>query len=177
MLYHVLSQKNAGDTSAIIPLRKRVVALLKKQTNNHIDSIFLLLGLLYSSDNISTIQKGLKSPKIRLRNTSLEFLDNLLDPRLKSRLIPLIEVGLQDCSQRKNLSKLNLDIPDNFAALEEILKEGEDLRLKIATLELVTKLNRPEYQALIQIASESPDPELSLLAKGNLGDYSGSAVG
>ena len=175
-LLHVQSEINISDTADIRAARKRVVTLLKKQLNNQFDNIFFLLGLRYSRDNISAIQKGLKSPKKRLRNTSLDFLDNLLESRLKSTLIPLLEVGIVNKLNRKNLLKLNLDIPDNFACLEEILKNGKDVRLKLATLHLITKLDQPEHQVLIRIAAESDDPELSLFARRILGDYAGGLV-
>lgn len=177
LLLHVQSENNISDTPAIIPIRKRVVALLKKQLNNQLDNIFFLLGLRYSRDNISTIHKGLKSPKLRLRNTSLDFLDNLLESRLKSTLIPLLEVGIVDGSKRKNLPKLDLEIPDHYACLEEILKRGKDVRLKIATLHLITKLNQPEHQVLVRIAAESTDPELSLYAKRIMVDYAELSAG
>lgn len=173
-LLHVQSKINISDPTDILPIRKRVVALLKKQLSNQLDNIFFLLSLRYSRDNISAIHKGLKSSKKRLRITALDFLDNLLEPRLKSMLIPLFEVGVVNSLKPKNLEKLNLEIPDNYACLEEILKSnGKDVRLKMATLHLISKLGQPEYQVMVRMAAESSDMELALFAKRLLGDYAG----
>jgi len=176
-LLFVQSNPKIPDTANVVPIRKRVVSLLKKQLNNQLDNIFFLLSLRYSRDNISAIHKAMRSPKVRLRNTALEFLDNLLESRLKSTLIPLLEVAVVNNSKRKNLAKLDLEIPDHYASLEEILKSGKDVRLKIATLHLITKLNQPEHQVLVRAAAESTDLELSLFAKRILEDYVGSATG
>ena len=170
-LLFVQSKLSKADPSDLYLIRKRVIALLKKQSNNQLDNIFFLLSLRYSKDNISAIHKGLKSPKKRLRNTALDFLDNLLESRLKTMLIPLLEAGVVNGSKRESFRKLNLEIPDHFACLEEILKHGKDVRLKIATLHLITKLNQPEHQILVRMAAESSDPELALFAKRILGDY------
>ncbi len=177
-LLHAQSKLNTSDTTDVIPVRKRVVVLLKKQLNNQLDNIFFLLSLRYSKDNLSAIHKGLKSPKKRLRNTALDFLDNLLESRLKTMLIPLLEAGIVNGTKRENLRKLNLEVPDNFACLEEILKNGKDVRLKMATLHLITQLNQPEHQVLVRLAAESSDPELALFAKRILSDYAvGSIAG
>lgn len=177
LLLHVQSAPHPTDQSYIIPVRKRLVALLKKQFNAQLDNIFFLLSLRYSKDNISAIHKGIKSSKMRLRNTALDFLDNLLESRLKSILIPLLEMGVVNGSKRKKISKLKLAIPDDYACLQAILESGRDVRLKIAALHLITKLNQPEHQVLIRIAAESGDPELALFAKQILVDYSESSTG
>jgi len=166
-LQAVQSEKDLNNTAS---MRKRIVEILGKQLQNHVNTILFLLTLRYSSDNISVIKKGLKSKKKQVRVTALEFLDNLIDNRLKRLLIPLFEVAVVDMKKRKNIDQLKLKMPTSYDCFETILKENHSIRLKIATLELIRELNNPNYSPLIKDCMLSDDPELKLVAKHLLAD-------
>jgi len=171
-LLHFQTMQSRKDVNAANSIRKRVIELLNRQLQRQLDNILFLLTLRYSPDNIAVIKKGLKSKKVRMRITALEFLDNLIDSRLKRLLIPLFEVAVVDKKKRSNIDQLKLKIPTSYDCFETILTGNDSIRLKIATLELIRELQNPFYFPLVKNCMDSGDPELKLMAKHVMVDLS-----
>ncbi len=148
----------------------RVIDLLKTELNRTLKNILRLLSLKYSKSNISAIQKGLKSNQLSIRMTTLEFLDNLLDPKLKRILIPLFEVAIVDLEQRSKIHQLNLNLPNEIECFENIIFQRNNLRLKIATLYLIGQLKDKQYITIVKSACRINDPELRLIAQNILAE-------
>ena len=62
-----------------------------EQVETHISRLFSLLSLLHSPDDIRTAHDGVRSPLRSIRANGIEFLDNVLEQRIKQRLLPLLE--------------------------------------------------------------------------------------
>ncbi|MEL6924047.1 MAG: hypothetical protein AAFO94_08365, partial [Bacteroidota bacterium] len=161
------AQRNAAamEEGRVREARQRVVQLLHKKLRSQLDNIFYLLSLRYSREHLTVILKGLKSRKPKLKLTALEFLDNLLDLRLKRVLIPLFEVSLLRKATTKGLRQLDIPVPDAYSCLRDQLNSGRELRLKIATLHLIGELRDERYLPLVDDCLQYNDPELRLFAE------------
>ena len=75
--------------------RTKSFKLLEKVINERLDAslirIFRLLGLIYPQDAIYSAYLGVISEKKELNANAVEFLDNLIDNKLKDGVIPIID--------------------------------------------------------------------------------------
>ena len=71
--------------------RELLIQALEERLNDNLERIFRLLGLKYVAKDISIAYNGLVSEKSDLRANAIEFLDNILDARLKRLIIPIVE--------------------------------------------------------------------------------------
>ncbi|MFK7807002.1 MAG: Npt1/Npt2 family nucleotide transporter [Saprospiraceae bacterium] len=164
-LVHTQKELLKSDELSIRSARRRVILLSRKMLTNRMDNIFALLGLLYSTTNTLAISKGLKSRKPKVRITALEFLDNILERNLKKSIIPVFEITAIGLNQQKDISRLDIDSPSEYECLQIMLRDTNNLRLKIATLNLINQLADPHNIPLVQECIDYNDPELRLYAK------------
>jgi AAA family ATP:ADP antiporter len=66
-------------------------AALKHSMDHELERIFRLLKLLFPSIDLQNAYTGVQSSDPRTRANALEFLDNTLDVRMRSLLVPLID--------------------------------------------------------------------------------------
>ena len=64
---------------------------LADSTNQEIERIFRLLSLLYPNHDFDSAYVGLQSKSISVHDNALEFLDNVLNRRLREMLVPLFD--------------------------------------------------------------------------------------
>jgi len=64
---------------------------LADSTNLEIERIFRLLSLLYPNHDFESAYVGLQSKSISVHDNALEFLDNVLNRRLREMLVPLFD--------------------------------------------------------------------------------------
>ncbi len=95
--------------------RENLLEILKLQKEKSFQCIFKLLGLKYGNSDIEMSYTGWTSEKQEIRANTIEFLDNLLDPKLKNTIVPLMENQLvpdtfytQDDSQIEQKCLTNL---------------------------------------------------------------------
>jgi hypothetical protein len=71
---------------------------LKQSMNDELERIFRLMKLLFPSLDLQNAYHGIQSSDPVTHANALEFLDNTLNPQLRSRLVPLIdsEVSFQE---------------------------------------------------------------------------------
>lgn len=157
--------KHLVEPEEVIKARKRVMTILRKRLTIRLDNIFKLLQLRYSKENLFAILKGLRSRKMHVKITALEFLDNILEPQLRKTLIPLFEATILNRNSSEIVQQLNLPPVDEETYFETILREGRDLRLKMATLHLIESLGEYRYIELVEECTRLSDPELKLYAR------------
>jgi AAA family ATP:ADP antiporter len=85
--YQILAAENGGMDDK-----------LKQSMNEELERIFRLMKLLFPSLDLQTAYHGIQSSDPVTHANALEFLDNTLNPQLRSRLVPLIdsEVSFQE---------------------------------------------------------------------------------
>jgi hypothetical protein len=73
----------------------RVIDNMRQEPNetNTIDHIFRLLALIYASEPLQLAHRALTSRDYQLRQTSLEYLENVLPFPVWQRILPLFEEG------------------------------------------------------------------------------------
>ncbi len=64
---------------------------LADSTNQEIERIFRLLSLLYPNHDFHSAYIGLQSKSISVHDNALEFLDNVLNRRLRELMVPLFD--------------------------------------------------------------------------------------
>ena len=129
--------------------RKSLIVLLERRLDGGLERIFRLLGLKFPSDEISTAYKSFQSSKTDIRISSIEFLDNLLDTRLKRVLIPIFETTVLETISKEALSNLNIHIPNEIECYSMLL-EGTDIKIKLAVLYLISVLKDEKYRTILK---------------------------
>jgi hypothetical protein len=82
--------------------------------------IFILLGLLYPSEDFRTIRSGIRSRRATKRASGIELLENLLEPELRRATIALVSLAEpQACLRAAD--------PDRFDSSTEYRLVVEDL--------------------------------------------------
>ena len=149
--------------------RKGLVNLLERRLDGNLERIFRLLGLKYAPDDMLTIYQGLISRKPDMRINAVEFLDNLLTTNLKKILVPIVETAMVESISEKAIKNLNLKIPDEFECLSMLLA-GKDMKINMAVLYLISKLDNKKYIPLVAQFTQHENPRISTFAKTTLTD-------
>jgi AAA family ATP:ADP antiporter len=71
---------------------------LKQAMTAELERIFRLMKLMFPSLDLQNAYRGIQSTDAVTHANALEFLDNTLSPKLRTRLVPLIdgEVSLEE---------------------------------------------------------------------------------
>lgn len=129
--------------------RKSLIILLERRLDGGLERIFRLLGLKFPGDEISSAYKSFQSTKADIRISSIEFLDNLLDTKLKRVLIPIFETTVLETISKEALTNLNIHIPDEIECYAMLL-EGTDIKIKLSVLYLISLLKGDAYITLVK---------------------------
>jgi hypothetical protein len=109
-----------------------MVALLQHKQALALERLFRLLGLLHSGEDVRTIYRGLRSGKPKVRASSRELLENILQPRLRESVLGLVD----ELPGEAKLEQLGRPLPpedDYESLLEELLaRPGVGLRCLVA---------------------------------------------
>ncbi|WP_142784323.1 Npt1/Npt2 family nucleotide transporter [Changchengzhania lutea] len=135
-----------GDIEVDTPIsaaRESLIGVLEEQLETSLQCIFKLLSLVYEEADINVSYSGLISEVKEARINALEFLDNLLQSQLKSRVLPLVEYYIVDESEVNN-SRLKLNIIPESAYIKLLIrKRGK--RIKLELLKLIEILKNKSY--------------------------------
>ena len=110
-------------------------------------------------DEINSAYKSFQSNKTDIRISSIEFLDNLLETKLKRVLIPVLETTILEHLSDEALKQLNIDIPEEKECYA-MLMQGNDLRIKLAVLYLISQLKDRNYLPLIETHRNSKNQKI-----------------
>ncbi|MFA9389908.1 MAG: hypothetical protein ACERKD_08865 [Prolixibacteraceae bacterium] len=148
----------------IIEARKSLIILLERRLDGALNRIFSLLELKYPPEEISSAHKSFQSTKLDIRISSIEYLENILDSRLKKVLIPLFETTTLETISKETLKNLNIHIPDEIECYQMLLN-GNDIKIKLAVLYLITQIRGIQYLQLVQNYVNNPNQKVSDFAK------------
>jgi AAA family ATP:ADP antiporter len=119
--------------------RELLIKALRERLDHSLERIFRLLGLKYSSQDIYNAYLGISSGRTYLKANAIEFLDNVLEPKLKSIIIPIVEnYALREESSHITPLVSHLELSE-LIVVREILV-ADDSWLKIISLHLVPHL-------------------------------------
>ncbi|PKQ66693.1 hypothetical protein BZG01_10490 [Labilibaculum manganireducens] len=148
----------------ILDARNSLINLLERRLDGSLERIFRLLELRYPPEDILTVYKGIQSDKADLRMNAIEFLDNLLESRLKKILIPVLETAILNSMAEPVFSLFAEKEPDEFGCYRLIL-EGVDVKLKLAVFYLLEQLSDPKFLPLIQTYLDSENLKIRKFAE------------
>ncbi len=160
-------RKNQDEDPKISTARKALIDLLERRLDNTLERIFWVLGLNYPPGIILPLYKDLHHIDPGIRISTVELLDNILEPALKKVVIPIVETAILDTLSDDVLTRLELAIPTEISCFESLLKSEDDL-LKLAVLTLIEALDDPEFAPLVQMAAGDEHDKVRMLAEGML---------
>ncbi|HEY9113433.1 MAG TPA: Npt1/Npt2 family nucleotide transporter, partial [Bacteroidales bacterium] len=160
-------ESNISGNTKISEARASLIVLLERRLDGGLDRVFRLLGLKFPIDEISSAYKSFQSSKIDIRLSSIEFLDNLLDTRLKRVLIPIFETTVLETISKEALQNLNIHIPDEIECYTMLL-DGNDIKIKLAVLYLISLLKGEQYISLVNKYVENSNLKVQTFAKNAL---------
>lgn len=152
-----VSKSQDDNSSRAIRARRLLITAMEEKLDKNLERIFRLLGLKYPPKDMYDAYLGVKSNRSDLRANSVEFLDNILELKLKKILIPIIESTPPEVLLGKTNELFGFDIPTESEGIDFIL-QSDDNWLKICTLHLIAEL---KYDTSIDISEEvrnDPDP-------------------
>ncbi len=127
----VFSEADDRETDLFIA-RELLVDILMDQLDQSLECIFKLLSLKYDRSDIDTAYFGLKSEVYDTKINAVEFLDNLLQARLKHDILPLVEYHMID-KQQSGISSYEVPHISEKKILKRLLK-NRGARIKVAVL-------------------------------------------
>lgn len=155
------SKKEIGDAER--DARTSLLELLERRLESGLERIFKLLGLRYQQKDVAIAYEGLLSQKQEAQHNAIEFLDNLLTGELKRKLLPIIEDSALDISSEEELQKIKHKIPSELECFK-LLLHGNDLKIKLAVLYLITQQKEPRYLPVVEEFVNDADPKIKSFA-------------
>lgn len=107
------------------PALSLISKLLGDKERHALGRLFLLFGLLYPGESFARIQRGLASKNAKMRATSRELIENLVDPGLKAVLTALLE-ELSPAERLQRLPATHRPQPRPLATLLQNFLDRDD---------------------------------------------------
>jgi AAA family ATP:ADP antiporter len=141
-------------------LRPHVDELLRKAMEREVERVFRLMKLLFPSIDFQNAYRGIQSRDQATHANALEFLENTVNPGLRTLLLPLIdsEVGVGERIRFAD-AFLNTTITTNEAAVAALI-HSEDPWLKSCAVYAIGKLNLKTFDSEVGRLSNDRDPLL-----------------
>lgn len=164
VLYKQNEKLHLDENEAIVFARQQLIELIERRLDGTLERIFRLIGLRYPPEDVIQVYNGIKSIHRDVRMSSVEFLDNLLEPSLKKTLIPIAESAWFERISEDMLATLEVRVPTQKECFEQLL-QGRDVRLKIAVFKLLEALQMPELNTIVVPLLDSPVDKVREAAK------------
>lgn len=137
--------------------RLLLVFALEEKLDKNLERIFRLLGMKYSPKDMIDAYLGLMSQTAKLKAIAIEFLDNILETRLKRILIPIVEAGRPELLSESRSRQAKGAKTDELESIQSLLL-SHDNWLKACTIYLITTLDYREFFDFIQELIHFGDP-------------------
>lgn len=154
---HYRSYQVLGAMRDLDP-RDPVVVALRQSMDREIERIFRLMGLLFPRLDMYSVYVALRSSDARIRANALEWLEHVLEPQLRSLVLPLVDpqVGL---AERTRLANRLVGAPvDTLREALKTLLGSEDSWLKSCAAYAVGDLGLDDLQADLDRWADHEDP-------------------
>lgn len=158
------SRKNKKEDPAITQARNELITLLEGKLDRNLKRIFWLLGLNYPPGMILPLFEDLRHVDQEKRISTVELLDNILEPSYKKVVISIVETAMLNNLSSDDMSRLELRILNEYSCFESLLK-GKDDVVKIAVLKLIEAMKNPELDQLVLIAVNDEHERVKVYAE------------
>jgi len=141
-------------------LRQHVDELLRKSMEREVERIFRLMKLLFPSIDLQNAYRGIQSRDQATHANALEFLENTLNPALRTLLLPLIDSEVS-VGERIRFADtfLNTTVATHEAAVAALV-HSEDPWLKSCGVYAIGKLGLKTFDADLERLSRERDAML-----------------
>lgn len=141
------SERNEfNNTKEKVKLLQNIEDNLLKQLEDSLKTVFQLLYLLYPSEELKMIYKGIKSNISEAKINSAELLENMLDVSLKSLLIPVIEYHISE--DKKGLKLLDKRKISTYKIINYLINDSEKKLVRLS-LALLVVTNDKKYNSIL----------------------------
>ncbi|MEE4311046.1 MAG: Npt1/Npt2 family nucleotide transporter [candidate division KSB1 bacterium] len=137
--------------------RNLLIKSLEQKLEINLERIFRLLGLRYPQKDMFNAYLGIVSKKSDLKANAIEFLDNVLDARIKRVVIPIVEGGSPEQVMRKTFGLLGNEITSRNSGISYLLR-GNDNWLKVCAMYDIALNMEGEYSRIVKGLVNDPDP-------------------
>ena len=139
--------------------RHEVLLVLKEQLDLNLNAIFNLLSLLYDQADMNVVYKGLKSELKEAKINAIEFLDNLLQTRIKMKVLPLIEYHT---TYMLNQHFTDTAPPPKSSEVKWLilLLKNRGKTMKLAVLNLMYHLKDARFKKPVRTLRKHKNPEV-----------------
>jgi AAA family ATP:ADP antiporter len=154
------AQRRYGDKTLPDQDKKARLLLLfalEEKLDKNLERVFRLLGMKYPPKDMVDAYLGLMSQTAKLKAISIEFLDNILETRLKRILIPIVEESRPERISEREFLQTWGEKTDELESIQSLLV-SDDNWLKACTIYLNAALNYREFYDSIQELIHSSDP-------------------
>jgi AAA family ATP:ADP antiporter len=162
---HYRSYQIVGMLGGHLESSDPVVQALRDSMNQEVERIFRLLKILFPHFDLHSAYFGLQSSNPVVHDNSLEFLESILKPQLRSLLIPLLdsEVGVPERVRLANrLVGAGVDSQEEAVSM---LLVSEDPWLKSCAAYAIGTLGLKSLEAELDKWIDAPDPLLRETAR------------
>jgi len=143
--------------------RDRLKNHIEIQLDESLETIFNLLSLKYKDSDMEVVFLGIKNETKESKINAIEFLENLLKPDLKNKLLPLLEFSFLD-NKAANIEIQS--IPENRCLLNLLDERGADT--KILVLNLMLHINDESFIKPIRKLENHKNAKVRALARKNI---------
>lgn len=160
ILGHLRSYQMLGTLDRALEDAAPVVGPLRASMEQELERIFRLLKLLYPHQDLHSAYVGVQSLNPIAHDNALEFLENILQPQLRSLLVPLLDSAVPT-AQRIGLASrvLGARQPSEAEAVAMLL-QSDDPWLKSCGAYAIGALGLTELAPQLDLLASSPDPLL-----------------
>ncbi|MGB5404205.1 MAG: MFS transporter [Robiginitalea sp.] len=136
--------------------REGLISILKHRVDAHLERIFNLLGIHYFEQDVEPILELAVNGDDQQRANAIEFIDSILEARLRHVLVPIIDsLGQGVVYSEEMVAKLKLPSISEWECFKNLLTR-HDAKIKHAVLYLIEQLEDHEYDPLIEPLLQSP---------------------
>ncbi|MGB5944435.1 MAG: Npt1/Npt2 family nucleotide transporter [Leeuwenhoekiella sp.] len=138
-----MTNTSEDDIVEIDIARNALREAIGEQIEERLETVFKLLAVLYNRKDIGIAYVAYKSQDANTKANTIEFLDNILSPKLKTRLLPLLEASVAQRAD-ENLEYFGKAEYRFNDALLYLLKNG-DAKVRLPALYLIQYLGDTDF--------------------------------
>ncbi len=137
-------QDGSDEFTELLIAREHLIDVLNDQKQLSLHCLFNLLSLKYDKSDVDVVYFGLQSELPDAKANALEFLDNLLQLKLKASVLPIIEYQIIEGQSPSNELEFKPTIGEEKTILVNLMR-NRGKRIKITVLNLISLLNDKSY--------------------------------
>lgn len=157
-----IESETVVSNKLIFNARKQIIISLEELLENNLKCIFNLLSLIYNEEDISMTFVGIKSEIKEARINSLEFLDNILESKIKMSVLPLIENYVVNDAHFSSKT-IDFELLTEEKYLLRVMEMGGS-HLKILVIKYIGLSKNKAYISLLLPLSKFKNSEVKELA-------------